>query len=129
MDIAPCTYAEPVATGGGGHEASPTGEGQGGPGYRFADENLPGDREPAYLEGDVAMANTGESATNGSQFFFVYGPNRLPGYYTLFGRVTEGLDIIRKVGAAGDDGAFAQNAGGGHPKQRLTFETVLVRAA
>jgi peptidyl-prolyl cis-trans isomerase B (cyclophilin B) len=111
----------------------PIGSGYGGPGYRFADENLPGDADPAYLAGDVAMVNTGEPATNGSQFFFVYGPTRpgnsLPGLYTLFGRVTDGLDIIQKVGAAGDDGFFAPSQGGGHPKRRITVESVQVHAA
>ena len=45
----------------------PTGTGTGGPGYEFADENIP----KAYATGDVAMANSGGTATNGSQFFMV----------------------------------------------------------
>jgi peptidyl-prolyl cis-trans isomerase B (cyclophilin B) len=104
------------------------GKGKGGPGYRFADENLP-DRDPAYQAGDVAMSNTGESATNGSQFFFVYAPTDLPGHYSLFGHVTGGLDLINEVAAAGDDGAFASGAGGGHPKRPFTFNTVQAHTA
>jgi peptidyl-prolyl cis-trans isomerase B (cyclophilin B) len=106
----------------------PTGQGQGGPGYRFKDENLP-DRDPAYETGDVAMSNTGESNTNGSQFFFVYAPTDLPGYYSLFGHVTGGLDLINEVAAAGDDGAFASGAGGGHLKRPFTFNTVQAHTA
>ncbi len=112
----------------------PSGDGTGGPAYRFASENLPTEQKPAYAEGDVAMANAdnpqqGVTDTNGSQFFFIYGPNELPANYTVVGRVTAGLDIIKSVGAAGDDGAFAQMAGGGHPKKKITLKTVSVSPA
>lgn len=106
-------------------------EGQGGPEYRFANENLPTGRKPAYTTGDVAMANADQQdqpsqGTNGSQFFFVYGDTPLQGNYTLLGKVTEGLDIIKKVAAGGDDNAFGAEGGpgGGHPKTKLTFLTV-----
>ncbi|RZV46135.1 MAG: peptidylprolyl isomerase, partial [Acidimicrobiales bacterium] len=70
----------------------PTGTGRGGPGYRFADElPNPGD----YQIGSVAMANAGPD-TNGSQFFLVSGPSGagLPPLYSLFGQITEGLDVV-----------------------------------
>jgi peptidyl-prolyl cis-trans isomerase B (cyclophilin B) len=109
----------------------PSGTGQGGPTYNFADENLPTDQRPAYPAGVVAMANTGQPGTNGSQFFIVFGDTDLPAQYTIWGKVTQGLDIATKVGAAGDDEAFAgaqadgsQGPGGGHPKTKLTFNTV-----
>ena len=51
----------------------PSGTGSGGATYRFDDENLPTGKLPAYHDGDVAMANTGQPGSNGSQFFFVYG--------------------------------------------------------
>jgi peptidyl-prolyl cis-trans isomerase B (cyclophilin B) len=109
----------------------PSGTGQGGPTYNFADENLPTGQRPAYPAGVVAMANTGQPGTNGSQFFIVFGDTDLPASYTVWGKVTQGLDIASKVGAAGDDGAFAspgpdgsQGPGGGHPKTKLTFNTV-----
>lgn len=109
----------------------PAGDGTGGPTYRFANENLPTDKRPAYVAGDVAMANADQQdqpsqGTNGSQFFFVYGDSDLPANYTVVGHVTTGLDIIKSVGAAGDDGAYAQQAGGGHPKKKITFKTVTV---
>ena len=68
--------------------------GTGGPGYVFTSENLTGAK---YTEGTVAMANTGTSDSNGSQFFFVYKNSSLPAQYTPFGTITSGLDILQKV--------------------------------
>lgn len=106
----------------------PTGTGGGGPGYSFNDENLPKDKLPAYHEGDVAMANTGQPGSNGGQFFFLWQNSTLQGDYSLFGHVIEGLDIVKKVAAGGDDGAFEGEgqAGGGHPKTKFEFKTVTV---
>jgi peptidyl-prolyl cis-trans isomerase B (cyclophilin B) len=102
----------------------PSGSGSGGATYRFNDENLPKDKLPAYHAGDVAMANTGQPGSNGSQFFFLWDNSTLQGDYSLFGKVFEGLDIVKKIGAGGDDGAFEQQAGGGHPKIEIKFKTV-----
>ena len=73
----------------------PTGTGTGGPGYKFADE-LP--KSGAYKIGSLAMANAGPN-TNGSQFFIVTGQNGvgLPPAYTLFGEVTDGLDVAMAI--------------------------------
>lgn len=102
----------------------PSGTGSGGVTYTVADENLPKDKLPAYHAGDVAMANTGQPNSNGTQFFFVYDNSQLQGDYSLFGRVVEGEDIIKAVAAGGDDGAFEAQAGGGHPNDKLTFTSV-----
>ncbi|MEV7011646.1 peptidylprolyl isomerase [Streptosporangium sp. NPDC051022] len=72
-------------------------DGQGGPGYRFVNENLQGAK---YTRGVVAMANSGPD-TNGSQFFILYGTAQLDPAYTPFGTVTKGLDIIDKVNKGG----------------------------
>ncbi len=104
----------------------PSGTGTGGATYRFADENLPSGKLPAYHEGDVAMANTGQPGTNGSQFFFLWANSQLQGDYSLFGRVIQGMELIKKVAAGGDDGAFEAQAGGGHPKTKFTFKSVTV---
>ncbi len=79
----------------------PTGTGEGGPGYQFADE-LPKKASPQYPLGSVAMANSGPN-TNGSQFFVVAGSEgeTLAPSYTLFGTVTSGLDVVEKINAAG----------------------------
>ena len=75
------------------------GTGSGGPGYEFADE-LPEAGE--YEIGSVAMANSGPN-TNGSQFFVVTGENgvSLPPNYSLFGKVTDGMDVVKKIEADG----------------------------
>src|SRR5947209_6179552 len=72
----------------------PTGTGTGGPGYKFEDE--PVRRE--YRRGTLAMANSGPN-TNGSQFFICHADlqGRLPKSYTLFGQVTDGLDVLDQL--------------------------------
>jgi cyclophilin family peptidyl-prolyl cis-trans isomerase/type II secretory pathway pseudopilin PulG len=87
-----------VVQGGDGEK----GNGTGGPGYQFEDE-LPEAGE--YEIGSVAMANSGPN-TNGSQFFVVTGEQgaNLPPSYSLFGTVTEGLDVVKQIEADGTDG-------------------------
>jgi cyclophilin family peptidyl-prolyl cis-trans isomerase len=72
----------------------PTGTGSGGPGYRFEDEPVSKD----YTKGILAMANAGPN-TNGSQFFIVTADlrGRLPKNYTIFGEVTNGMDVVEKL--------------------------------
>jgi peptidyl-prolyl cis-trans isomerase B (cyclophilin B) len=106
----------------------PGGDGSGGPTYRFADENLPVGQRPAYTRGVVAMANSGPD-TNGSQFFFVYKDSELQPQYAVVGKITEGLDVIDKIAAAGDDGAYDPQPGGGHPKLETIIKSVTVSAA
>jgi cyclophilin family peptidyl-prolyl cis-trans isomerase len=79
----------------------PTGSGEGGPGYQFADE-LPKTASPQYPLGSVAMANSGPN-TNGSQFFIVAGTQgeTLAPSYSLFGRVTSGMSVVDKINADG----------------------------
>lgn len=72
----------------------PTGTGRGGPGYRFEDETIPS--HLSYERGTLAMANAGPD-TNGSQFFIVHQDYPLPKNYTIFGRVTEGLDVLDAI--------------------------------
>jgi peptidyl-prolyl cis-trans isomerase B (cyclophilin B) len=98
----------------------PTGTGSGGPGYKFADENLKGATYPA---GTLAMANAGPG-TNGSQFFVVYAGGGLAPSYTPFGVVVKGLDIVRKVAEAGNNSS--NPAGGGKPNESVTIESVKI---
>ncbi len=76
----------------------PSATGTGGPGYRFAEENTDG---ATYSAGTVAMANTGQPASTGSQFFIVHSDSVLPPDYTVVGEVTEGLDVVRAIAEAG----------------------------
>jgi cyclophilin family peptidyl-prolyl cis-trans isomerase len=82
----------------------PTGKGTGGPGYTIKDENPP---KPAsgvqYPIGSLAMANTGQPNSGGSQFFIVTGPTgeSLPNTYALFGRVVSGLNVVNAINAQG----------------------------
>jgi peptidyl-prolyl cis-trans isomerase B (cyclophilin B) len=115
---------DPSATGKGWRET----DGTGGPSYKMAEENLPTDKRPPYPEGIIAMANSGQPGSTGSQFFIVYGDSQLDPNYTVLGTVTGGMDIVKQVGAAGDDGAFAQQAGGGHPKKEIVINTLTMSA-
>ena len=73
----------------------PTGTGTGGPGYRFDDE-LAAARNRGYARGTVAMANAGPNS-NGSQFFICLDDVDLPPNYTVFGRVTDGMDVVDRI--------------------------------
>ena len=76
----------------------PTGTGRGGPGYTFADELNPDadSYKMGYKRGTVAMANAGPD-TNGSQFFIMHKDVALPHAYTIFGRVTSGLEVVDAI--------------------------------
>jgi cyclophilin family peptidyl-prolyl cis-trans isomerase len=87
----------------------PTGTGSGSPGYQFANENVP----TSYAAGDVAMANSGGTDTNGSQFFILVpgGTKTLDSdlskgdKYSLFGTVTSGMSVVKKINAEGNPSA------------------------
>jgi cyclophilin family peptidyl-prolyl cis-trans isomerase len=72
----------------------PTGTGTGGPGYSFEDEF----NEHKVQRGALAMANAGPN-TNGSQFFIVTTESApwLDGKHTVFGRVTDGMDVVDAI--------------------------------
>ncbi len=83
----------------------PTGTGTGGPGYNFGPiENAPMD--DMYGEGVLAMARVGgDGYSMGSQFFIVYGSSQIlsdaAGGYTVFGKITSGLDGVKAIASAG----------------------------
>ncbi len=102
----------------------PTGTGQGGPGYTWGPiENAPVD--DVYPAGTLAMARVGDQAdSQGSQFFLVYEDSTIPsdsaGGYTVFGKITEGLDIVQQIA----DGGLAED--GTAPKRAVSIEEVTV---
>jgi len=78
----------------------PTGTGSGGPGYTFEDEF----NEQPVARGALAMANAGPN-TNGSQFFIVTAESCpwLDGKHTVFGRVTDGMDVVDAISTLDSD--------------------------
>ena len=96
----------------------PTGQGTGGPGYQFADENLTG---ATYPRGTLAMANAGPG-TNGSQFFLVYKDTQLPPNYTPFGTITGGLAAIDAIAKEGT----VDGGSDGKPKRETVIQDVVI---
>ncbi|MEU8775735.1 peptidylprolyl isomerase [Streptomyces sp. NPDC048606] len=103
----------------------PEGTGRGGPGYNIPDENLDSLGKPneqgqvVYPAGTVAMANTGQPGTGGSQFFLVYEDSPLAPTYTPFGRIdAAGLKVVQEIAKAGT----ADGAPDGAPKTPVTIE-------
>lgn len=97
----------------------PTGTGSGTPGFTTKDENVPTDG--VYPAGTVAMAEP-QGGEAGSQFFIVYEDTKLPAQYTVVGQVTQGLDIVKKVAAAGVD----STTGDGAPVQPVVIQRATV---
>ncbi|MFC7886161.1 peptidylprolyl isomerase [Streptomyces sp. NPDC057376] len=86
----------------------PTAQGNGGPGYNIPDENLKDKslKDNMYPAGTVAMANTGQPDSGGSQFFLVYQNSPLPPSYTPFGTISdEGMTVLKKIASAGSQPA------------------------
>lgn len=116
----------------------PTGQGSGGPGYTIPDEK-PKNLKPApaaggeqggvvYPAGTIAMANTGQPNTGGSQFFLVYADTYLPPNYAVFGTIGQtGMTTLNKIAAGGiipgtDPQSGQPNPTDGKPKIGVTIE-------
>ena len=104
----------------------PNGDGTGGPGYNFGPiENAPTDE--LYPEGTIAMARRGgDDYSMGSQFFIVYQDSQIPsdsvGGYSVFGTISEGLDVVKEIAEAGVLGGGTD----GPPSEAVTLENVSV---
>jgi peptidyl-prolyl cis-trans isomerase B (cyclophilin B) len=99
----------------------PTATGGGGPNFTYRDENLPAEGLNNYPAGTVAMANSGPG-TNGSQFFLVFADTTLGANYTIWGTITQGLDIVKAIARAGVKGGGAD----GTPNQPIAINRVTV---
>lgn len=97
----------------------PTGTGKGGPGYNIQDEFDPSLRHSG--EGIFSMANTGRPNTGGSQFFITLVPTpSLNDKHSVFGRVIEGIEVVRAIGKVPTD---AQD----RPKQDVVMNQVTIQ--
>lgn len=95
----------------------PTGTGMGGPGYKIKDEFGEGLKHDD--EGILSMANAGPN-TGGSQFFITLAPTPwLNGHHAIFGKVVEGMDVVRLIGVLPTD--FRDR-----PREAVTMEKVEV---
>lgn len=95
----------------------PTGTGMGGPGYKIKDEFGEGLKHDD--EGILSMANAGQN-TGGSQFFITLAPTPwLNGHHAIFGKVVEGMDVVRLIGVVPTD--FRDR-----PREAVTMEKVEV---
>ena len=104
----------------------PTGSGRGGAsawGGKFADEIKPTSEvyKRGYKAGTVAMANAGPN-TNGSQFFIMHVDYPLPPNYTIFGRVTDGQDVVNAIATSDTDSSD-------RPRSEVKMEKVVVHDA
>jgi len=100
----------------------PTQSGGGGPGYSTVD--VPA-ADTAYVKGVVAMAKSAAEApgTSGSQFFVVTGADvGLPPEYAVVGEVTDGLEVVERIGTLGDPATE-------QPTQPVVVETVTAASA
>lgn len=102
----------------------PTATGMGGPGYSWGPiENAPADGQ--YPAGTLAMARqSGNGSSMGSQFFFTYADTQIPsdsaGGYTVFGKVTSGLDVLQAIAGGGT----ADGSTDGQPASDVIIEGV-----
>lgn len=99
----------------------PTGTGRGGPGYKFEDETKD---NPHKLDGAgiLAMANAGPN-TNGSQFFITLEATPwLDGKHTVFGKVSQGMEVVEKIGAT-------RTGPGDRPVEPITIKSMKIAEA
>jgi peptidyl-prolyl cis-trans isomerase B (cyclophilin B) len=103
----------------------PQGTGSGGPGYTIPDENLKDKtlKGGVYPAGTIAMANTGQKHTGGSQYFLVYQDSQLPPSYTPFGTISKsGMTVLKKIAAAGE----STGQGDGAPNATVVINKLTV---
>jgi peptidyl-prolyl cis-trans isomerase B (cyclophilin B) len=101
----------------------PTASGFGGPPFTFKDENLPSPTEKNYPVGSVAMANPGAKNQNGSQFFIMANDTTLDPNYSIWGKVTSGLEIVKAIVNSGTE----ENTAVGKPRVKIAIEKASVR--
>jgi peptidylprolyl isomerase len=103
----------------------PNGNGMGGPGYGFGGEFKPEVKHDKG--GKLSMANTGQPNSDGSQFFLTFVATPwLDGKHTVFGDIVEGMDVMKKLEAAGSQGGKTSEP---LKMEKVTIEVKPVTAA
>ena len=97
----------------------PRGDGTGGPGYQFDDEDFSGE----YKRGTIAMANSGPN-TNGSQFFIMHQDYALQPNYVIFGQVISGLEVVDKIATAQVTNSFSGELS--KPVEPVTINSITI---
>jgi cyclophilin family peptidyl-prolyl cis-trans isomerase len=102
----------------------PLGTGTGGPGYTIPDEKV----ARPYEIGDLAMANTGQPNSGGSQFFIIQGSQgvSLPQSYSLFGHVTQGQNVVDAIATAP---VHSSNGESSAPNNPVHIRTITVQVS
>jgi cyclophilin family peptidyl-prolyl cis-trans isomerase len=90
-------------------------------GYTIPDEFARAEAEGGYAPGALAMAKSTAPDSGGSQFFMVYGETSLPPEYTLFGQITEGLEVLTSIGAIPTQDQTSET-----PSQTVVLESVTI---
>ena len=102
----------------------PTGTGSGGPSYTYNEEVTAATK---YPRGTIAMANSGQPGSTGSQFFLCFTDAQLQPDYTAVGTVdAAGLAVLDKIAKSGNDGKFEPSPGGGAPKIPVKISSIAV---
>ena len=96
----------------------PLGQGTGGPGYKFADEFSPKRRHAKA--GVLSMANSGPNSNGGQFFITLVATPWLDDKHSVFGEVTEGMDVVNKIGKT------ATSKPGDRPLKPITIESVTI---
>jgi peptidyl-prolyl cis-trans isomerase A (cyclophilin A) len=96
----------------------PLGQGTGGPGYKFADEFSPKRRHAKA--GVLSMANSGPNSNGGQFFITLVATPWLDDKHSVFGEVTEGMDVVNKIGKT------ATGKPGDRPLKPITIESVTI---
>lgn len=99
----------------------PRGDGTGGPGYQFDDEEFEGE----YTRGTVAMANAGPD-TNGSQFFIMHKDYGLQPNYVIFGKVISGIEVVDKIATAKVTSSFSGEMS--KPANPVSIKSITIEA-
>jgi peptidylprolyl isomerase len=100
----------------------PAGNGSGGPGYNIPDEPVTED----YTRGTIAMANTGQPNTGGSQFFILQENYPLPKTYTIFGHVIQGLEVVDNIANASTSANIGMPGENSKPVSPVSIQSISI---